>query len=426
MKLAVALLAVLAITGLSQAHKVPDFGKGPLHDDIQDILDLIPMEEIAEVFLDYLAEDAEVKAAARYLQNSSLLKDLVVEVEAVPEVINFLNYLQRGGVNIYDIVNAINRVFDIKRLVPPPIMYSATMKRTGGIAGFFKDVKSLFHYDDFIKIYVRKMRTSTAFVDFVKQLKSDNFQQIVNKVYVGKSFQIILNGLKTSGVKLQIIADIMYIVLGITVPKDASRTPSLTDELMDFVKLIPGEEVGKIVIEYVTKDAKVQKALQYPLTSEFHSLLRNVEALKEHQKLVIYIEKAGIKIIDSIKYLHRAIGMEDYVPPKIETVLESEIGVQKVGDGLQSMLDDITKILPLDKINALYKEKLKTSKVFADFVEKMTSSEYQGIVKALTSHKTFQEMIAKSKEAGLDLLALEKFSRKLLPIPAPEFIFTVY
>lgn len=217
MNFALVLFAVLAIIGFGQAHQFPDFGKGPLHEDLQDILDLVPAEEITNVVYIYLAEDSEVNDAFQKLVSSTILKDLMIDFEAIPEVINFFNYLHKEGIDIYFLINEINKALGIKKL-EPPLSHSTMI--TGGIAGLFKDIKILFHYDDYIRIYVRKMKTSSAFVRFVNQLKSDNFQEIINKLYEINSFQIILNFLKSKDVNTRIVADIMYIVLGISVPNE--------------------------------------------------------------------------------------------------------------------------------------------------------------------------------------------------------------
>lgn len=424
MKLTLALFAVLALIGLGQAHKLPNFGKGALHEDIQDILDLVPMEEIATVFVEYLGEDVEFQNVIQYLEDNNVPKHLVIEIEAIPEVINFLNFMQKEDVDIYFVVNMINKALDIKKLIPPSsYVYSAKpMKRTGGVAGFFKDVKILFNYDDFIRIYVEKMQSSPAFVRYVQELKSDNFQQVVNKVYSSKSFQIILNGLKKYGVNVQIVADIMFIVLGITVPKHplpADLGRSLADELGDFVKLIPLNKFIEITTEYVTKDQKVQQAFAYVLKSEFHDLLREVEALKEHQELIMFLEKSDLHVIKAIQEFHRAIGMEKYMPPELEDVFKSQVGVQKVGDGLKAMLDDLVAVVPTDKIRALYDEKMKTINAFSTFVKKVTSAEMKKLVFNLYSHPIYQKMLTKCLEQGLDLKALSEFYKKLIPIPIP-------
>ncbi|XP_014483127.1 PREDICTED: uncharacterized protein LOC106748777 [Dinoponera quadriceps] len=428
MKFSLALFAILAVIGFGQAHNLPDFGKGPLHEDIQNFLDLIPMEDIAGIFLDYMENDAEFKQFADFVKasNGQVLRDLMIDVEAVPEVINLLNFLQKEGVDIYTIVNVINQILGIKELTPPTY-FATTMKRTGGLAGFFKDVKVLIDYNKFIHYYVERMENSPAFVRFVQQLKSNNFQQVVNKVYVSKSFQTILTYLKDRGVNTRIVAEIMYIVLGITVPKHTlmpvAFERSLFEELQDFVRLLPLEKFFEITTEYALNDEKVQKAVAFILTPEFHDLLRDVEALKEHQNLIVFLEKAGIPAIEMIKVFHQAIGMGDYVPPKIDDMFKSQFEVQKVGEGLKAMLNDLEAIIPKEKLQELYNEKMKTTNVFSDFVKKVTSPDMKKIIFNLYGHPTYIKLVTKCMDQGLDLKALSDFYKKIVPIPIPTPVF---
>lgn len=400
MKFILGLFAALAIIGLGQAHQFPVFGKGPLHEDFQDILDLIPAEEIIEVVVDYLIHDDEVQEFLKELDNPNLIKDLLVDFQAIPEVIKLFDYLHKEGIHVYHVINLINKALDIKELVPPSSYAYSTRKRTGGLSGLFKDIKKHIDYDVFISIYVDKLKTSTVFVNFINQLKSDNFQQVVNKVCEIKSFQFIISYFKTRSVNVKIVEDIMYLVIGINVPSPPSKT--LMEELLDFVELIPTEKFLDIIIKYLNEDEKVLEGALFMFTTEFHDLLRGLEALKEHQALVIYIEKTGYPIIAFIQELHQVIGMEKYVPPKIENFFKSITKTQKIGEGMQGMLKDLYDILPLDKIDALYAKKMKTSKVFADFIAKITSKEMEKIVNDLIAHKTYKEFITKTKAKGLD------------------------
>ncbi|XP_011698092.1 PREDICTED: uncharacterized protein LOC105456026 [Wasmannia auropunctata] len=413
------LFAVLAIVGLGQAHQFPDFGSGPLHEDVQDFLDLVPTKEINKIALDYMSEDSEVQAALNYLLTTTVLKDLMVDLEAIPEVINLMNYIQKGGVDIYLLVNEVNKALGIDKLVPPSHSYSEIIQRTGGLAGLFKDIKKVIPFNKFIRTYVQKMKTSSAFVGLIDQLKSNNFQQVVNKIYQIKSFQIIVNGLKTRGVNTQIVADVMYIVLGITVPNDVSvQDRTLNEELMDFLQLLPIEQIVDIMTKYVEEDEKVQNALQYLFSSDFQSMAREAEALKEYQALITYLKKAGLDI-DVVRTLYEVIGMKNYVPLKIETIFESQIGMQKIGDGMKGMIKDIYDIIPFDKIDALYKEKLQTSKVFPDFIKAITSPEMQKIIDDLYANQTFKNFVMTAREHGLEFEEMTKLLTRIFGLKFP-------
>jgi len=419
MRLSLALFAILAVIGLGQAHQFPDFGKGPLHEDIQDFLDLIPARKIGRVFKYYLARDSEIQDVVQHLTSSTLIKDFLTEFQAIPEVLNFLNYLQTQSIDIYKVLNEVNKALGIKELVPPEAnLYALPYRKTGGIKGFFREIKALFNYDDFITTYAQKMKSSPAFVDFIKQIKSDNFQQIVNKIYEIKSFQIILNALKHSGVKVHIVADILFVVFGITVP-NTPKERSLQEELRDFYDLLPVEKFLEVLLTYLNEDTEVHNAFMFMFTPEFHTLLRNVEALDEHKAFVVYIQKTGIDIIKAIKEWHKAIGMEDYVPPEIQSFFSSSVDALKVGEGMQAMLKDLYNLLPLDKIDVLYRLKLKTSKVFSEFIAKLKAPELQKIVTNLYLNETYRQFIVETRSKGLDLHGLTKLANRIFGITFP-------
>ncbi|XP_028049883.2 protein G12 [Monomorium pharaonis] len=194
------------------------------------------------------------------------------------------------------------------------------------------------------------------------------------------------------------------------------KNNDLIAELVDFLNLIPAEEFVNIIVKYFNEDEKVQEAIEFLFTNEFHDLLRALEALKEHQAWVVFLEKAGLPIIQAMQEFHRVIGMEDYVPPKIEALSKSLIKTQKIGDGIDGMLKDLYDILPLDKIDALYEEKMRTSKVYADFVTKITSKEAGKIVHDIGITETYKEFNTKTKERGIDFEKLAIFNSRVIGI----------
>lgn len=423
MKSSLALFVILAVIGLGQAHRFPNFGKGPLHEDIQDFLDLIPVGEIGRVFEYYARHDSEMQDAIKHLTTSTLIKNLVEEFETIPEVLNLFNYLQKEGIYIYYLMNEINKVLGIKRIEPPQTtLYEYTMpipyRRTAGIKGFFREIKSLLNYDDFISTYAQKLKSSPAFADFIDQIKSDNFQQIINKTYKIKNFQILVNSLKQSGVKVHIIADVLYVVFGITVPTIPQHR-TLEEELQDFYELLPIEKFLEVILTYLNEDEQVHNAFLYMFTPEFHALLRAVEALEEHKAFVMYMQNAGIDMIKALKELHKAIGMEDYVPPVLDNLFDSSVEVLKVGEGMQGMLKELYDLLPLDKIDVLYRLKMKTSAVFSEFIAKLKAPELQKIVTKLYLNETYRNFIVQTREKGLDFHGLTQLANRIFGIKFP-------
>lgn len=320
------------------------------------------------------------------------------------------------------VINKLNDLLGIDKLEPPPSHpYSAIKLRTGGLVGLFQDILKVCPIDKFIHTYAQKTKNSSAFNGLINQLKSDNFQQLVNKAYKIDAFNTIVNGLKSSGVNTQIAADLLYIVLGITTPNSASvyQERTLDEELMDFVNLIPFEKYVEIMVEYITKDEKVQAALLYMFTPEFQDGLRKIEALKEHSAFVVYMREIGLDIVPAIQELHKALGMEEYVPPKTQGVFKSQIGILKIGDGMKGMIQDLYNILPLDEIDALYKEKMRNSKVFADFIGKITSPDMQKIIDNLYKNEIYKNFVITCRGKGLDFEEMTKLITRIFGIQFP-------
>lgn len=67
-------------------------------------------------------------------------------------------------------------------------------------------------------------------------------------------------------------------------------------------------------------------------------MLRVLEATMECQVFVIYLELNEVPITEFIQALHYAIGMEKYVPPKIENILKSLI---ESGDRMKGIFRDL-------------------------------------------------------------------------------------
>ncbi|KYN21529.1 PREDICTED: uncharacterized protein LOC108759777 [Trachymyrmex cornetzi] len=413
MKFTLRLFAILAIIGLGQTHQFPNFGTGPLHEDLQDILDLFPLEKVIDDVIYYVMYDNEIQEIFNdFHQSTPIIKRMLIDIQTIPEVLRLIIYLHNEGINIFNVMNMINQAHDIKELVPSSSQTYSIERKTGGLRGLINEIKKHIDYDIFISIFADKLKISTAFINFINQLKSNNFQQLVNKIYKIETFQLILNYLEVKSVSLKIVEDIMYLILGIKVPSLPSKT--IIAELEDFIHLIPIEKFLSIIVQYVNEDEKVQKAALFIFTIEFHDLLRALEALKEYQAFVIYLEKTGLPVIEFIQASHHAIGMEKYVPPKIKNLFMSLSKIQKIGDGMEGLLKDLYDVLPLDKIDALYRKKLKTSKVFTDFIAKITSKEMKEIIKNLTAHETYKLFITKTNEVGLDVKGSTNLSNRII------------
>ncbi|KAF3429353.1 hypothetical protein E2986_07465 [Frieseomelitta varia] len=161
------------------------------------------------------------------------------------------------------------------------------------------------------------------------------------------------------------------------------------------------------------EDDEVQRALAVMHSEDFHVLVRKVEALREYQDLVRYMENAGLDMTNLIKKIHKLFGMEDYVPPYL-TETFANLG------GLKGLVKDVVAALPVEKLEALYTEKMRTSAAFKNFMDKLHSQDFQNIINTVYKTPVFLEMRRKVIKDGVDLTPFRDVIEQFLGIHLPR------
>ncbi|XP_078043332.1 uncharacterized protein LOC144473381 [Augochlora pura] len=416
-KMRIQLVAVAAFLALATSGSaLPSYGQGPLYEDVKYFTNMVPLKKIAAITMKYAAEDREFQELVRYVKSDEF-KQMVQEIEAIPEYHVFVKYMQQNGVYLADLTNQLNKLLGVPNFVPMDAY------RTNGLKGYFEDVKAQVSYDQFIHGYVYKMRTSAAFRGFVAHLKSGNHQRFINTMYRNQKYLHFRNMIQNKGIDVALIEDVIYTVLGIEFPQlsfEVEATPfsnpQLGKDIEDFINLLDKEKIVKIVLSYLDDD-QIQTAMKYMYSEEFHVLVRKVEAMKEYQQLVLYLEDAGLDMFGFLQSVHILFGMEDYVPPKPALFYDAELFVNK--GGIKKMCDEVIATLPLDKIKALYYQKMANSPAFKNFMQMIRSDDFKHIVNLVYSSPIFREMRAKVIAAGIDLAPVKELIKKIIGYDLP-------
>jgi len=214
-------LVLFALVAASAAWRIPNIGTGELANEIQDFLNLMPDDQILAITLQYLAEDAEFQKMVKYLKSAEF-RELVKDVEAVPEIKTLVDYIYRAGVDIYYLINKLNELVGLPP-VPSPRNFGIGEQISGGINGYIKDIESILPTEEIKTLYGKKLQNSEVFRKFIAELSSKNFQTIVNKVYANQKFQTLLNHARNAGIDLIRIKDLLKKILNIDVPSSIYR-----------------------------------------------------------------------------------------------------------------------------------------------------------------------------------------------------------
>nr|CAD7267401.1 unnamed protein product [Timema shepardi] len=223
--------AFLAILGLSFAASVPG-NIGPkllslrlhrvisslmstvkstrtLNDDLQDFIALIPVDQIQDIALDYISNDAEVQAVLEYLQSDDF-KDIVEKINASEEAKDLYDYLYKAGIDIYTFINNINDFLGLPHVEPET--RSLPSKRT--FREFLDKIEAILPIDDLIALFKEKQQSSPDFAAFVEKVSSPEFHAFVDRMYNSKEVQAMIVKLESYGVDVDQVIKLARELLG--------------------------------------------------------------------------------------------------------------------------------------------------------------------------------------------------------------------
>ncbi|KAL7298186.1 hypothetical protein TKK_0009182 [Trichogramma kaykai] len=414
MKNAFTVFLVLALSGTAMVNCLPKPQTRGLREDFQDFLNLVPVEKIKELFYDYVMEDEDFGEAIDYIMSEEF-KAMVINIEGMYEVKELMNYLEEAGLPAYEYVNKLNDYLEIPHIRPR--MRFGLIRRTGGIPGFIKDVKALIPIHEMEKLYKEKLNTSKDFAALIHKLSSPDFQHLVDKILAMPKIQEIMHNAKEKGVDLQELFDFLSSLLGLKFPKPTFRNVrNLQDDLNDFLALIPVEKIHKVFMEYVEEDEDFGEAIDYIMSEEFKSMVMEIEAMHEVKELINYLEQAGLP---AYKYVNK---LNDFLEiPHIHPRMR--FGILRRTGGIPGFIKDVKALIPIDKMEKLYKEKLHTSKDFAALIHKLSSPDFQHLVDKILAMPKIQEIMHNAKEKGVDLQELFDFLSSLLGLKFPKPTF---
>ncbi|XP_078042709.1 protein G12-like [Augochlora pura] len=187
MKFAVSLLSVLALVAGLAAYRLPATGSGELAKDLQDFLDLIPQKAAVKLVRAYLAEDKEFQAAMEVLRSKELYQ-LVIAIEAAPEVVELVSFMQEAGLDAYYLLNKLNEILASNRA---HAMDFSDVQISGGLVGFAKDFGSLISYEEGQALLDEKVAAGGIFKQYFNICLSDRFVKFYQNVHNNIHYQLL-------------------------------------------------------------------------------------------------------------------------------------------------------------------------------------------------------------------------------------------
>nr|ABV60297.1 microvillar-like protein [Lutzomyia longipalpis] len=173
-----------------------------LQDDLKEFVDLIPMNKIMSVALNYIVADKEVQALYNYIRSEEFreLYTAAIKTSAVRELIEIL---ESYGLPV---VKYINQITPLLMLPTYPQRMSAEKAPTKGVNGLVDEILHVLPRDKLIGLFIRKTITSPDFRQLLKNLGSEQTLRAVIKFASNKEVRRAYAELNKRGVDIVTIS----------------------------------------------------------------------------------------------------------------------------------------------------------------------------------------------------------------------------
>ncbi|EAT37044.1 AAEL010918-PA [Aedes aegypti] len=173
----------------------------------------------------------------------------------------------------------------------------------------------------------------------------------------------------------------------------------LQQDIMDFIDLIPFDDVQTLMQYYYHYDAEVENAFDYVSTEDYSQIKLEIMNLSEVQSFRRYLDGIGFSVEQVWKDLCLRFDVEDVFVEPDDTIRNLNLTTR----GLNGLVDDILALLPQDEIILLFFDKLETSNDFSYFFEQIGSGEFENVLNMLQSSQQLRTLLWRLQRHGFDI-----------------------
>ncbi|CAK9802915.1 hypothetical protein ANTPLA_LOCUS3374 [Anthophora plagiata] len=197
MKFALAILAIVAVVAPLNAYKLPAAGDGALAKELQDIVDLVPINDVLAITKVYLAKDKQFQDLVSLAQSSES-QQLIKDLEARSELKQLLRFTQKKGLDVFYLINKLNEGLHIPPMKP---LSDVNVEITGGIDGYIADVAQVVPVDAIIELFNFKLKHSQVVKDVFHEVSKPEYLKFYASIVHNVHFVNLENQATRLGLK---------------------------------------------------------------------------------------------------------------------------------------------------------------------------------------------------------------------------------
>ncbi|XP_059615415.1 uncharacterized protein LOC132260981 [Phlebotomus argentipes] len=450
----IAVFAIIAAVASSQAFSTVNLSQTRgLDEDLQEFLDLLPVDAFLKLAVEYLGTDKEFQEVVKYFQSPEFAK-MWDGLFKNKDVMAVLNFVQAAGL---DVVSLLNEVANLLNL--PPVKPA---RRGTGVDGFLNDLLALLPKDKLVALFKEKLATSPEFKamyekmtgaefkkltdnllnnaevqGYLKELKSKGldalkFVQVFKEFFVslrlypgrhsfmthsmnykklspGKwSFQcsILINSTLLveceKGAKMKLHAIVFAVLAGV-----AFGTPvgSFKKDLDEIIGLLPVEKIKQIAEDYYHTDPEIQEIVGYLKSDAAKKIFAEITAMKDVKEFVEFLGSQGLNT-EKFSSLEALLRLPNYPPNP------AKASVARTG-GLRGLIADVKACLPQKELRSALVRKLTNSPGFSVVYKKIQEFDFIHLEEYAKESEEIAALVKKIESYGIDV---ERIVRQLSAI----------
>ncbi|CAH0547511.1 unnamed protein product [Brassicogethes aeneus] len=194
----------------------PTTGKyASLEDEIKEVMELLPKENISEVVVSHLKTDPGFQAAIKYFKSDEW-KKMEDAVKDNADWVKLKAFIKTIGIDIDDILKCINKNLDKAEV--PNVAKDVKKDLRSFLIDLEKNVPTL-------KIFGalnQKMIGNPKFREALEKLSSPEIKTLFDKARDIKEVKEMVKILEEMGVKINSVIDVLYSLLGWNAPQVAN------------------------------------------------------------------------------------------------------------------------------------------------------------------------------------------------------------
>ncbi|CAL7935492.1 unnamed protein product [Xylocopa violacea] len=179
----------------------------------------------------------------------------------------------------------------------------------------------------------------------------------------------------------------------------ASGSGALASELQKMVDLIPLDKVLQITRTYAAQDRQFSTVMSVLKSNEMRQLVQDVEGHPVFHKQVNVVNDLGLDIRSLVNDYNKRMGLAP-----LASLAASDLALT---GGILGYLKDLSDAIPVEQLEELINNEMRTSKVFQQFVSAIASKENADFYWSIYQNPHFLSLKQQATERGVSGLLFQ-------------------